>query len=123
MIQNEYYITFSHNTMKILTDNKIEFKKRSNDNKAKKMGWYFLITEIKEIMPEFFTFIENAKKDKQKYNRKQKTKKKQNCKYNPVSKKNKFYDEKKTKENVITWKIIKLDQQIENRHQHQQQKR
>ena len=106
MIQNEYYITFSLKTMQILTDNKIGFKKRSNDNKAKKMGWYFLITEIKEKMPEFFTFVENARKDRQKYNRKQKTKKKQNCKRRPVSKKDKFYDEKKAKSNVIKWKRI-----------------
>ena len=76
MIQNEYYITFSFDTVKMLANHKIAFKKISDDNKARKRGWYFLKSDIEEKFPEFFIFIENARKYRQQYNRKKKEKQK-----------------------------------------------
>ena len=97
MIQDKFVITFSKDTAKRWIEAGIEVQKISDENKARKHGWYFLQTDVHEKFPDYKPRLKRQKHYK---------KKKQDNKPRPVSKKDKFYDEKKAKSNVIKWKRI-----------------
>ena len=100
MVQGNYYITFSRVTVKKWIDKGAVIQRISSDNKARKMGWYFLQEEINQLFPEYLELYiqsKNRVKEKKRPQKRGKSKKKSGIKSNQ---KNNFFNSNNAKKKI-----------------------